>query len=80
MVGVIRPENPVMHQRVPFIRKPEPPEGAVHDITVQGPLKERAENGSGDRPDGAPKKKHGHNDFVFGKLLKKGVSGHGLPA
>ena len=40
MVGVVRAENPVMNQRVLFIREPEPPEGAVHDVTVQGPFKE----------------------------------------
>jgi hypothetical protein len=52
----------------------------VHDIAVQGPFKKRTKNGSGDSADGTPEKKHGHNDFVFGKLLKKGARATRHPA
>jgi hypothetical protein len=65
MVGVVRLEYPVMHQRVPFIRKPETLDGFVHDETVQGPFKEGAEPGPGHHPDGAPKKEHGHSCYNF---------------
>jgi hypothetical protein len=60
---MVRLENPVMHQRVPFKRIPEPPDGAVHDITVQRPFEEGAQNDPGNNSNGAPKKKHGHKQF-----------------
>jgi hypothetical protein len=60
MVGVVRLENPVVHQRMPFKRIPEPFDGVVHDITVQRPFKEGAEQDSGNNSNGAPKKEHGH--------------------
>jgi hypothetical protein len=63
VVGVVRLENPVMHQRVPFKRVPEPFDGVVHDITVQRPFKEGAEQDAGTNSNGAPKKKHGHKSI-----------------
>jgi hypothetical protein len=63
MVGVVRLENPVMHQRVPFKRIPEPFDGVVHDITVQRPFKEGAEQDSGNKSNGAPKNEHGHKSI-----------------
>jgi hypothetical protein len=60
VVGTVRLENPVMHQRMPLERIPEPPDGVVHDITVQRPFKKGTEHDSGHNSDGAPKEKHGH--------------------
>jgi hypothetical protein len=57
---VVRLENPVMHQRVPFKRIPEPFDRTVHDMTMQRPFEEGAEDHSGNNSNGAPKKERGH--------------------
>jgi hypothetical protein len=53
---------------VPFKRIPEPPDGAVHEITVQRPFEEGAEHDSGNNSNGTPKKEHGHKQFPALKI------------
>jgi len=67
MVGL---ENVMVHKRVSFegIAEKFHQEGTVHQITVQQPLEQGAENGSSHNSNGAPKKEHHHKtnlNFLF---------------
>jgi hypothetical protein len=60
MVGMVRLEDPVMHQRMPLVRIAEGADGTMHDKPVEYPFEKRGKNNAQHETNAGPEKKRAH--------------------